>query len=109
MDGEEDAPVSLIVLVVVFYVVGFFIALYIRLSKIVLIRKIKETGRVISLSQTLISMIMQQLQEQQNRTQISPATGLPPPPPYTIEAPRAPPVEPDELPPPYVAPPPYSK
>ncbi|XP_044259643.1 uncharacterized protein LOC123008098 [Tribolium madens] len=105
----DDAPIPLIILVVVFYVAGFLIALYIRMSKIVLIRKIKETGRVISLSQTLISMLMQQLQEHQ-RQQISPATGLPPPPPYTIEAPVAPPhVEPNELPPPYVAPPPYAK
>lgn len=55
---------------------------------------------------------MQQLQEHQ-RQQISPATGLPPPPPYTIETPTVPQpqahVEPGELPPPYVAPPPYSK
>jgi hypothetical protein len=43
--ADDDAPVSLIVLVVVFYLVGFLIALYIRLSKIVLIRKIKETGK----------------------------------------------------------------
>ncbi|CAH1373131.1 unnamed protein product [Tenebrio molitor] len=106
--ADDDPPVSLIVLVVVFYLVGFLIALYIRLSKIVLIRKIKETGRVISLSQTIMQMLMQQLQEHQ-RTQVSPATGLPPPPPYTIEAPIPPPIQPNELPPPYVEPPPYSK
>lgn len=65
---------------------------------------------MISLSQTILSMLMQQLQEHQVRQQISPATGLPAPPAYTIEPPPPPPpIEPNELPPPYAELPPYTK